>query len=324
VQVGVRIPCYRRWCDGEAVRSIALVAEALGYDALFVQDHLVAPLGEDDEIRVGGQSRWMSGEEGDGPTPTLLRYYGGDDWWLDPFVVWSFLAAVTSRVRLGSDVVVVPYRNPIVQAKMLGTLDVLSGGRMILGTGSGHVEAESRVLGLDHASRARRHDEYLRLIAAFLETEELEFHGEFFDFGPTRTLVRPVQRPRPPIWVGGNSRRAIRRAAELGDGWLPSAVPPDDLRRGVAELERACERAGREHRPDLAVSLPSTFRMAGGPPGGRRPVTGPDEVLDELGRYAEVGVGLVVLAFPMPGLDVYLDQLRAFAGVLPDLAGRSS
>lgn len=324
LSVGVRVPCYRRWCTAVEVRAIAQQAEEQGFASLWVQDHLVAPLGTPEETAVQGLDPWMAGDAGPAPAPapkTLFEYYAGDDWWLDPYVTWGFLAAATTRVKLASDIVVVPYRNPIVQAKMLGTLDVLSQGRMILGTGTGHVRAESEVLGVDFDARARLHDEYLRVIRALLSSEEASFAGEFFSFGPTRTLIRPVQQPCPPIWVGGHGRRAIRRAAELGDGWLPSMVEPDGLARGIEALHAECAAIGRATPPTLAVSLPSRFRFAGRDGRGADKATSPDEAVALLRRYAALGVEHVALGFAMPNLAVYLDQIDTFAReVLPALA----
>jgi probable F420-dependent oxidoreductase len=320
VKVGVRVPCYRRWCRGPEVRSIATTAEAAGFDSLWVQDHLVAPTGPRGDVLVQGVSTWMS----DAPPPreaTAQEYYAGDDWWLEPYVTWGFMAAVTTGIQLASDVIVVPYRNPIVQAKMLGTLDVLSGGRMVLGTGSGHVAAESAALGLDFAARGRQHDEHLRVIRLLLGPgEEVGFDGEFYSFGPLRPLIDTVQQP-PPIYVGGNGRRSIRRAADLGDGWLPSVSSPHELRRGLEALDEACAAAGRSARPIVAVSLPSAFRPASPRArAGRRPLQSPAEVVDELGAFEALGVDHVALGLLMPDVDVYLDQIE-FVGaeVLPAL-----
>jgi alkanesulfonate monooxygenase SsuD/methylene tetrahydromethanopterin reductase-like flavin-dependent oxidoreductase (luciferase family) len=215
---------------------------------------------------------------------------------------------------------VVPYRNPVVQAKMLGSLDVLSNGRMILGTGTGHVRGESDALGLDFDVRARAHDEYLRIMKAVLSSEEVSFEGEFFRFGPIRTLIRSVQQPHPPIWIGGHGRRALRRAAELGDGWLPSSLDPDALARGIDELREACAAIGREDLPTIAMSAPNRFRFAGRSGAGRNP-TSPDDAIGLLTRYRALGVEHVSLGFAMPSLDVYLEQIAFFAReVMPALA----
>ena len=319
MKVGVRVPCYRAWCGRDEVLAIASLAEAAGFDSLWVQDHLVAPVGSGDDVVVRGLDDWMTPASTPG-RKTLQEYYAGDDWWLEPFVTWGFLAAATTRVMLASDIVVVPYRNPLVQAKMIGTLDVLSGGRMIIGTGSGHVAAESSALGVDFDVRGRMHDEYLRVITLMLSAEEVAFDGEFIRFGPLRTMIRPVQQPHPPIYVGGHGKRAIRRAAELGDGWLPSVTDPDALARGIEELRLACARIGRDRLPTIALSLPSLFRFdtGAGRGSGSRPVTTTEAAIALLRRFEEIGVEHVSLGFPMPNVSVYLAQITHFADeVLP-------
>ena len=152
MEIGVRVPCYRQWCRRAEVEAIATQAEETGFASLWVQDHLVAPTGSREATDRQGPQRLDVRR----PRPrrrrasakTIAEYYAGDDWWIDPYAMWGFLAGVTKRVRLGSDILVIPYRHPVVQAKLIGSLDVLSDGRMIIGTGSGHVPAE--------AGRARR------------------------------------------------------------------------------------------------------------------------------------------------------------------------
>jgi hypothetical protein len=163
------------------------------------------------------------------------------------------------------------------------------------------------------------HDEYLRVIKVILSDEEASFEGEFFRFGPLRTLIRPVQRPHPPIYVGGNAPRSIRRAAELGDGWLPSDPDAEGLARGIERLRRACDAVGRAELPVIALSLPSRFRMpVPGRTAGRSPDTPPAEVIATLRGYEALGVDHVSLGFRMPSAAVYLQQVETFAReVLP-------
>ncbi|HVX19107.1 MAG TPA: TIGR03619 family F420-dependent LLM class oxidoreductase [Acidimicrobiales bacterium] len=319
LRIGVRVPCYRRWCRREEARAIAQTAEELGFDSLWVQDHLVAPVGDDAELRVEQVDPWMDPASAAREPAQIKDYYAADDWWLDPYVTWGFLAGVTERVQLASDIIVIPYRNPVVQAKMIGTLDVLSGGRMIVGTGTGHVQAESEAIGVPYEARGRAHDEGLRVIRALLSKPEASFDGELTSFGRVRSLIRPVQRPYPPIYVGGNAPRSIRRAVELGDGWLPTSPTPAGLERGVALLHEACERAGRAVPPTVGASIPGNLRFA--TPSlraGRRPTTTVGEAIDLLTSYAEAGAEHVALGFAMPTADVYLEQIELFAAeVLP-------
>lgn len=318
MKIGVRIPCYRRWCDGDVVRDIAQTAEGLGYDSVWVQDHLVLPTSPGPHL-VDGVSGWMDGKKSDGWT--ARDYYGSDGWWLDPYATWGFLAGATKRVTLASDIVVIPYRHPVVQAKLLATLDVLTGGRMMLGTGTGHVPGEFEALGLEFSARGRMHDEYLRVICTLLRGDEASFAGDFVSFDKIDPLIRPVQRPHLPIFVGGNGKAAIRRAAELGEGWLPSAPTPQGLRTGLAELERQCARFGRAQLPRVAVSLPTELRMPDPKaPRSARPDTEPAEALALLRAYAGLGVEHVSLALRVSSADVYLNQLSIFAReVLPAL-----
>src|SRR5436309_3571000 len=158
--------------------------------------------------------------------------------WFDPVATLGFLAAATRQVRLLSYVYVLPYRHPLATAKAFATLDALSGGRVILGVGAGHLEPEFRTLGVDFARRGRLLDEAIDVIVkAFLD--EFPDHA-----GPTWTIhgvgvgPRPRQRPRPPIWVGGSTRAALRRAAERGDGWLPQGVPPMGLAEAITYVRR--------------------------------------------------------------------------------------
>ncbi len=323
MKIGLRIPCYRRWCRAAEVRRIAETAEALGYDSLWVQDHLVAPIGTAEETAVGGTSDFLKAEGGiarpPAPPTSLFDYYAGDDWWLDPYPLWAFLAGITSRVTLASDILVLPYRNPIVQAKMIGTIDQLSNGRLLIGTGTGHVAAESKALGLDYAQRGRMHDEYLRAIRAILGSAEASFAGEFVSFGPLRTLIRPVQSPAPPFYTGGNGPRAIRRAIELGDGWLPNAADAEGLAKGIALLEKTAAEMGRTELPPVAVSLPNRIRLATpGARAGSRPLMRADEAIAALKAYEALGVEHVSLGLLMPNADLYIEQIEHFArDVLP-------
>jgi len=164
MKVGVWIPCYRAWVQGSEVLAMAKNAEQLGFESLWVQDHLIAPVGDLADTRVEKMAGWLPVDEYGGGDYTAVEYYGQENWWLDPYVLWGFLAGCTSKATLASCVVVLPYRDPITQAKMLGTLDVLSGGRMLFGVGAGHVEAEFEAVGVPFAERGPRTDEYIRII----------------------------------------------------------------------------------------------------------------------------------------------------------------
>ena len=136
LRVGVWIPCYKRWVGRKEVKLLAVSAERMGFGSLWVQDHLVAPIGDFAEARVDRLNSWLQPDEYGNRDYSAVEYYGQENWWLDPYALWGYLAGVTDTIELGSCVVILPYRHPVEQAKMLGTLDVLSGGRMLFGLGS--------------------------------------------------------------------------------------------------------------------------------------------------------------------------------------------
>ena len=235
------------------------------------------------------------------------------------WTVLPAIAAVTERIRLGPLVSPTSVHHPALLANRAATLDQLSNGRLMIGTGTGHVEAESKALGVDFSKRGRMHDEYLRVIRAILSSEEASFEGEFVSFGPLRTLIRSVQSPAPPFYTGGNGPRAIRRAIELGDGWLPNAADAEGLAKGIELLEITAKEMGRTELPRIAVSLPNRIRLqTPSARAGSKPLMSAAEAIAELKAYEVIGVDHVALGLLMPNVDVYIEQIEAFArDILP-------
>jgi probable F420-dependent oxidoreductase len=225
-----------------AVAEIARAAEDAGFDACFVTDHPFPP------------HRWL---------------HGGGHHALDPFVALSFAAAATTRLRLQTHVLVLPYRNPFLAAKAILTLDVLSGGRVIVGAAAGYLKGEFAALGADFEARNDVSDEVIRAMKLAWERDDVHFEGRGYRAAGSSMGFRPVQRPHPPLWIGGNSRTAIRRAVELGDGWVPfpntAAMAPftrtpameslDDLAARVAFLRAHAATVGRTAPLDICYSL---------------------------------------------------------------------
>lgn len=315
MKVGVWMPCYRRWIGGEEIRRIAETAEELGFASLWVQDHLVAPTGDSSAVEL--QSAWLNPDDYGNESFSAVDYYGEENWWLDPYALWGFLAGVTRRVELASGIIVLPYRDPVVQAKMLGTLDVLSGGRMAFGLGVGHVKAEFDALGVPYSERGRLTDEYIDVMRALLRGEETDFTGPTIKLPAVLPLIQPVQKPSPPFLIGGGSKVAIRRAVDRGDGWLPAHLAPADLARGMDYLREYAESVGRE---PVGVSLSMVTRLVdpeapGGPVGRRAALTG-EQMQELLGEYAELGVERLAIDLPNPNLAVLLRQLELLADVV--------
>ena len=217
----------------EAIVESACTAEELGFDAILVNDHIIV----------------------DG-TPQIVASWGNT---YDPLIALSYVAARTTRIRLGTSVLILPYRNPVATAKMVATLDQMSGGRVIAGVGAGWNEAEFAALGVSFHERGVRTKEYLRLWQACWAPGETTFHGQFFSFANMHIRPKPLQQPHPPIWVGGTSRAALRRAAEFAQVWQPTPLSVEDLRERQAYLREACAKIGRQDIPATRMSFRVNF-----------------------------------------------------------------
>ncbi|MEU6013887.1 LLM class F420-dependent oxidoreductase [Streptomyces sp. NPDC047515] len=241
--------------------------------------------------------------------------------WYDPVATLAFLAGITERVLLMSHVAVVGLRHPLVTAKQYATLDHLCGGRLILGVGAGHVPEEFRALGADFEGRGGVLDETIDALKAALGPEEYpEFAGERFSFAGLGQRPRPAQE-RVPVWVGGSSPAAVRRAALRGDGWLPQGDPREKLPAQIARLRELREAAGIE---DPIVIGAITEPLYIGEPDwsvGRRTLKGkPEAVAESLRAYGAMGVHQIQVRFRSRSRSELTDQMAAFAAeVAPHL-----
>lgn len=241
--------------------------------------------------------------------------------WYDPVATLAYLAGVTERVRLLSHVAIVGLRHPLVTAKQYATLDHLCGGRLILGVGAGHVAEEFAAVGADFARRGAVLDESVDALRAALGADEFPVHhGKLYDFEGLGQRPRPTQE-RVPVWVGGSSPAAVRRAALRGDGWLPQGDPRERLPEQIATLHRIREEAGI-CAPLVVGAITEPLYV--GTPGwhvGRRTVTGaPEAVAESLRAYRAMGVHQIQVRFRARGLSELLDQITAFgAEVAPHL-----
>ena len=248
----------------QAIVETACKAEELGFDALFVNDHVIVD---------------------DAPRSALWRNV------YDPLMVLSHVAARTSRVLLGTSVLIMPYRNPIVTAKMIATLDQLSGGRAIAGVGAGWNEAEYDALGVPYHERGARTTEYLRLWQACWEPGPTTFHGRFFSFDEMHVSPKPLQQPHPPIWIGGSSHASLRRAARFAQVWQPTPTALPELLSNQGYLREVCAEIGRDDVPRTRMSFRVNFSHITGSSSsaGERP-TGqgtPEQVASDLKRYRQ-------------------------------------
>lgn len=212
--------------------TLARTAEAAGYDSLWVVEHVVVPSGYDSRYPYSGSGRMAGGAE-DFDIP-------------DPLVWLAVVAGATTTIRLATGILILPQRNPLILAKEVATLDVLSGGRVILGIGVGWLEEEYAALGLPFARRGERAEEYVRALRRlWTEPAAVSFHGSFVSFAEVYSRPLPVQQP-VPIVIGGHSPRAARRAGQIGDGFFPASAARERLPSLVEAARRAAERAGRD------------------------------------------------------------------------------
>jgi len=229
--------------ERDGALAMATMAEELGFESLWTTEHIAVPAGYETTYPYASSGRMPGGE--DGPMPESL--------------VWlAFVAAATSTIKLATGIIVLPQRHPILLAKTVATLDVLSGGRVILGVGSGWLEEEFVAMGLPFADRGDRTDEAIRVLRALWTDDVPSFDGEFSSFGDLYMRPQPIQRP-VPIVIGGHSARAARRAGELGDGFFPASTDYTILPTRIRQAREHAERAGRD--PDaLEITMGSSAR----------------------------------------------------------------
>ena len=285
MKFGVCIPHYGRPIDVDSLTGMAVRAEQMGFDSVWVTDHIIVP------HNIPGRGDIV---------------YRHD--MLEPLSLLTHLAAVTNRVNVGTSVIILPYRNPIILAKAIATADVLSKGRVIFGAAVGWMEGEFAALKAPFADRGKVGNEYLRLLKELWTNATPSFQGEYFQFSDVTVSPMPVQQPHPPIWVGGRSRRGVRRAVDYGDFWHPSQMGPEELSKNAAYMRRYSASVGREHPPKLSCRVTLNFgNVSAG--AERPPLHGTSEdIIGDLAGYAEAGVEHVIMEIAGDSFD---DKFRA-------------
>jgi probable F420-dependent oxidoreductase len=285
---------------------VAEKAEALGYDTLWFSDHIVIPT----EVK----SFYPYDPSGKMP------FNPSEPYW-EPLTVIAYVAGRTSRLRLGTSVLILPYRNPIVTAKTLATLDVLSNGRITLGAGVGWMEEEFKAIGLDtYGRRGAYSDECIRIFRELWTKDNPAFQGKFHQFSHLRCEPRPVQPGGIPIWIGGHTPQAIRRVARLGDGWQPlvqrppADLPPAEMQEKIAQLRALALQAGRDPQ-HITLGMGSSVQFTAGADTGTRSLfTGtPAQIGNTLRRYQELGIQNFRCDFPSSSIDGLLQAMERFA-----------
>jgi len=253
----------------EPLQQVAQKAEALGYESLWIPEHLAVPMEMTTPYPYSADGKFPGG--------TTVNIH-------DPFVALAYVAACTQRIRLGTGVFVLPLRNTLAVAKAVASLDVLSQGRFIFGIGIGWLEEEFAAVGMPFTDRAARSREAVRVMTALWSEDAPRFAGRFHNFPALGFNPKPVQQPHPPLIFGGESRPALKRAAELGDGWYGTQFTPDSIRPVLATLKELVDGAGRDF---------AQFEITSGVDRTLYPLT-----LDTVRRFRDAGVHRLIAFAP--------------------------
>ena len=261
--------------------------EELGYHSAWIADHIVIP------EKIEAPYPWT--DDGSPGFPLRAPFP-------DVFALLGFLAAKTQKILLGTSVLVVPQRNPLEVAKAVATVDMLSGGRFLFGVGVGWLKEEFDVLGENFSERGQRTREYIKIMKALWQGGPIGFEGQFFQFPAVHAVPTPVRKPHPPIIFGGESLAAMKRVADLGDGWQPGAMPLETLRGKLQQLKELMSERGRDFS---RLSL-ATF--------------GSPEVVkqqpESVAQLSALGVTQMVLGFMGKSAQDTITQLEDFARVV--------
>jgi probable F420-dependent oxidoreductase len=280
-QVPAKTAPWERQAGGAEIVSIARAAERFGYRYVTCSDHVVV-------------------------AASYASAMGAT--WYDPAATLGFVAGATLTIELLTHVIVLPYRHPLMTAKTYATLDRLSGGRVLLGVGSGHAKPEFRTLGAPYERRGRFTDEAIRALRAAWQTEVASYDGELVTFRDVIVSPRPAREGGPPIWVGGNAAASLRRAARLGDGWIPWQLSHEQFADAVAAGAAMRAEAGR-HGPFEWIAPLSVDAGASAP-----------ALRDEIARWVRAGASGLHVGFREESLARYLERLQWFrADVVAEL-----
>jgi len=298
VEFGCHLPVFGPAATREGLLTFAREMERLGYDSLWASDHIVIP--------HTVHSRYPYSDTGRFPLPPDAAF-------LEPLAALALVAAVTERARLGTTVLVLPHRHPVLAAKTLATLDHLSGGRVILGAGVGWMREEIELLGAPFDQRGAWSDEAIRIMRACWRDERTSFHGRFFDFDAIGCFPKPM-RGDIPIWMGGESKPALRRIVSLADGWHTAFPTPATLEAGLQLLRQECARQGRRFE-ELTITLRAGLAIRTSPGGpDRKALQGtPEEIVEDLRRFKALGVGHVLMEASYRDLAHMLRTFDTFA-----------
>ena len=308
MEFGFGVPSRGPLASLENIVALAQKGEELGFDIITVSDHIVVPNDIDSIYPYNETGEFVSSQSGE---------------YMEQLTTVAYLAGVTSRIKLLTSVMVLPHRAPVLTAKMLATIDVLSRGRLIVGCGVGWMEEEFEAIGAPpYAERGAVGNEYLRVFKELWTSDDPSFDGDYASFSNIAFAPKPAQQPHPPLWIGGESPPALRRAAQLGDAWYPicsnPAFPVGTIAQYAeyqARVRANAERAGRDPATlDFAYSVNwYDDTQAHESDGERRILTGSaDQIAGDVKALEELGVNHLVLNFQGADLQATFDDLSRF------------
>lgn len=280
MNIGITVPLPAYSVD---VLFIANLAEQLGFDSLWCAEHPIIP--------VHSSSKFPG--SADGEIPETYSHF------VDPFIALSRASGVTSTIKLCTGITLIPERNPIILAKEVATLDVLSNGRLILGIGAGWLREETEILGGDFDHRWSQTRESIQIMKELWARSESGFQGQYYSLPPVKSYPQPIQRPHPPVILGGMAKNVLKRVVAWGDGWLPNRITPQELKAKRCELNKMATEAGRDPQ-SLSISI------HGQPPDA-----------DSVSRYFDAGADRVIIRIaPVKSEDDMSKQLESIANEL--------
>lgn len=310
MKYGFTLPGRGHLATPERLGIIARKGEEFGFDTLLTGDHILVPK------NISSVYPYTEGGEFPG---------SGSGESMEQITLLSYIAGQTSKIRLVTSVLIVPHRNPLIAAKSLATLDLLSEGRLVVGVGVGWMREEFQALGLPpFEERGAVTDEYIRAFKVLWTEDDPHFEGKYISFDDISFLPKPVQKPHPPIWVGGESRPALRRTAELADGWYPLGSnptfpmgTPEQLKAGLERLAGYAERFGRDPSTIETIYRTHQFELLKQAAGrDRLPFVGDaDQIAGDIRQYQDMGVTSMIWDFLRQ-----TDDLDSMLGLMEDFS----
>ena len=302
MEIGVSIP---RLPNPQGIKDFAIRAEELGFESVMAGDHILLP--------TAGTDQYPYTADGSFQRPTSEPF-------LETMTLLGFIAGITKTIKIGSTVLILPYRNPVVQAKMFASLDVLSEGRMICGVGVGWLEKEFDTLNVPYKQRGPLTDEYLGIFKCLWEQDNPEFTGDTFQIDGIQFFPKPVQEGGIPIWVGGHTRRALRRTAKYGNCWHTTRQTPEFVAENMPYLKEQTIVAGRDPS-EVTVSLKRTLHFTdmpgkeegSGVPTGGIVIGSTEDVIEDVLKCKALGIDQLTYDFRVDGLEPQIEVMEHLA-----------